>query len=101
MVKRQYVFGMGIAVFSAAMLGVGAPVASAKEVAPGVSCSADLCVNDTDEVYRVTGYGYCDGEFGALTQAIQPHTSEQITCVGGDPAEGISVTNAYVSGLPS
>ncbi|MGW4772645.1 hypothetical protein ACWEO2_32005 [Nocardia sp. NPDC004278] len=100
MVKRQYVFGVGIAVFAAAMLGVGAPVASAKEVAPGVSCSADLCDNDTDEVYRVTGYGYCDGELNALTQSLQPHSTERITCLGGDAVEGFSANGAFVSNFP-
>jgi hypothetical protein len=100
MMKRQYVFGVGLAVSVVAALGIGAPIASAGEVVPGISCDGGVCANDTDELYRVTGYGYCDGQFDALTQSIPPHSSGPVTCASGDAAEGFSGTGAYVPTVP-
>ncbi len=51
--------GLGLAAVFAGAVGVLAPQAAARELAPGVSCEGFTCRNDTDDTYRVEGVAHC------------------------------------------
>ncbi|GAA5084992.1 hypothetical protein [Nocardia iowensis] len=83
--RHKLAFGLGVAALFASAVGVLAPQAVAKELAPGVSCDEFVCRNDTDDTYRVEGIASCsDWSERRITsqvpvrERIRPHTTVTI-----------------------
>ncbi|WP_405138601.1 hypothetical protein [Nocardia sp. NBC_01388] len=77
---QRLTVALGITALISAGLGVLAPHAAAKDLAPGLSCSDYTCRNDTDDIYYVTGRVTCSFGGGAhdFSGYAGRRTTEQI-----------------------
>lgn len=65
--SQRLTVGLGIGALIAGAVGVLAPQAAAKDLAPGVSCGDNgFCRNDTDDIYYITGQVTCSGFPGSV-----------------------------------
>ncbi len=111
---NKQVKGFAVLMGAAAVSVAAAGVASADDIAPGVSCTGLTCTNDSDVPYVVTGVADCLNNLFPIphvagfpflpptiegfpfSELAQPHTTVTLNpiCTGLLPMQGWRITGA-------